>query len=101
MDIPVEIFLGFIAISFILIGIGLVRKIPAMIVFAGFFVLTWSVMPDNIIMGQIPTTSTVSGAVTTYEFEPDLFPFTEMVKVIFAFFSLVLILMGALMMRVD
>lgn len=53
-DIPVELFLGFIGISFILIVIGIVRRpmIPALIVFAGMFILAISMVTDNIVFGS-------------------------------------------------
>lgn len=103
MDIPIELFLGFIATTFIMIIIGIVRnpQIPALIVFAGMFLLTITITTDNIIMGQLVTLSTFNTTNTEYDYEPDLFPFTEMVKVIFALFAVILMLSGALLTRMG
>jgi hypothetical protein len=53
VDIPVELFFGFIGMSVVLLIIGLIRepKIPATVVFAGMFMLTITMVTDNIIMG--------------------------------------------------
>jgi hypothetical protein len=103
MDIPVELFLGFIGTTLIMVIIGIARQpqIPALIVFAGMFLLTWTLIADNIIMGKIPDTSIVSGSTTTYTLVDNLYPFTEIVKVIFSFFSVSLMLVGALLTKVN
>ena len=101
MDIPVELFLGFIGISLVMVGISLAKQIPAIMVFGGMFMLIWVVVTDNIIMGKIPTTSTVSGSVTTYDFEDNLFPLTDWGKVIFSLFAVIMMLVGALITKMS
>lgn len=53
-NIPVELFLGFIGMTFMLIVIGIVRKpnVPVLVVSAGAFILSIAVMTDNIVLGQ-------------------------------------------------
>ena len=99
--IPIELFLGFIGITLVLVGIGLARQIPAMMVFAGMFLLMWTMIITEIDMGSIPVQAVDSGATTTYNYEPDIFEFTEWPKVIFALFSVILMLIGALMTRMG
>lgn len=54
VDIPVELFFGFIGMSVVLLIIGLIRepKIPATVVFAGMFMLTITMVTDNITFGS-------------------------------------------------
>lgn len=54
MDIPIELFSLFIGTSIALAIFGFLRnpQIPAMLVFGGMFILTMSVMTDNIILNQ-------------------------------------------------
>lgn len=99
MNIPFELFLGFVVACIGLGVFGLIRQpqIPAMLVFAGLFILTISVVTTGVIMGKIPTTSTVSGLTTTYEFEDNIFEFTELPKTLFALLSVIFMLLGAVM----
>jgi hypothetical protein len=73
VDIPVELFFGFIGMSVVLLVIGLIRepKIPATVVFAGMFMLTITMVTDNITFGSridniVATESTfnITGSVT-------------------------------------
>src|SRR5574342_1420712 len=99
MEIPIELFLGFIGMSIGLAIFGFVRnpQIPAMLVFAGIFILMVSVMTDSIIMGKIPESSTVTGATTDYVMVDNIFIFTELNKVLFALVGVVCMLSGAIM----
>lgn len=101
MNIPIELFLGFIAMTFILIVVGIVRKVPALMVISGMFILFLSVVSTGIIMGKIPVSSVTSGATTTYTFQDNVFVFTNTTKVIFALFGGIVMIIGALMMRDD
>lgn len=53
VQMPVELFLGFIAVSVSMGIFGFIRnpQVPAMLVFAGMFILTMAVITDNVIMG--------------------------------------------------
>lgn len=65
MDVPVEIFALFIGMSLSLMVVGLVKKVPACLVFAGMFILAISVATDNIVFGQnndTITTTTIENA---------------------------------------
>ena len=96
---PIELFLGGIVLSIAVAIFGFIRQpqIPAMLVFAGMFILVLTLMNDGIIMGKIPITSTSSGNVVTYAFIDNVFEFTELPKTIFAIMGSVLMLIGALM----
>jgi hypothetical protein len=99
LDIPVELFLGFNALSVGLGIFGFIRQpqVPAMIVFGGLFLFVLAIMTDNVIMGKIPTDSTASGATTTYTFEDNTFQFTELPKILYALVGVVMMLTGAIM----
>lgn len=98
-NIPFELFLGFMGVSISLAIFGLARnpQIPAMIVFAGVFILVMAVSIDNIIMGQLVDKSASSGQSVTYTYKPDLFAFNALPKVLFTFIAAVMMLTGALM----
>jgi len=74
MDIPIELFLGFIGTSIALAIFGFVRnpQIPASLVIGGMFILTLAVATDNIVLGfsTITDSSQISentiGNSTTY-----------------------------------
>ncbi|HEY8116006.1 MAG TPA: hypothetical protein VIH70_06300 [Actinomycetota bacterium] len=100
-NIPFEIFSVFIGITLVLVGIGIAKQIPALILFAGMFLLTWTVLIDSIDMGAIPDKSVVSGSTTTYTMKDNPFEFTDWTKVIFALFSVVLMLIGTLLVRMN
>lgn len=51
MEIPIAIFLSFIAIQMILVVIGLWKKIPVLMFLCGFLFFFWAIMTDTIIMG--------------------------------------------------
>lgn len=99
MNIPVELFLGFMALSIVFIIMGVVKKSPALIVTSGMFILTMGVLPDGIIMGKIPTESTVTGATTTYEFIDNVFTYTQVTKMMFGLLGAFIMFVGALMVR--
>ena len=99
MEIPVELFLGFIGVSIAMAIFGFVRnpQIPATIVMGGMFILTLSVATTGIIMGKIPVTSVDSGSTTTYTFVDNTYDFTEFPKTIFALIGVMLMILGGLM----
>jgi hypothetical protein len=99
MDIPIELFLGFIGVSIALAIFGFLRnpQIPATIVMGGMFILFLSVATDNVIMGKIPTTSVTSGSTVNYTFIDNTYEFTEMPKVIFALIGVMCMILGGLM----
>lgn len=101
MDIPFQLFLGFIGISIGLAVFGFIRQpqIPAMLAFAGMFMLAFTVATDNIIMNEhvsIVNANTTSG-VSQYSYTPNLFHFDQYPKMIFALISSIFMLGGALM----
>lgn len=104
-DIPILVFITFFASSISMAIIGLIRnpQIPALVAFAGVFLLVFSISTDNIIIGYNETnsTSTVnsSGNVTQKDnvITPDVYQFTELPKALFGMFATILILAGALM----
>ena len=99
MDIPIELFLGFIVVSIALAIFGFMRQpqIPATIVMGGMFILTLAVTTDTIIMGKIPTQSVDSGATTTYTFIDNTYEFTEMPKVLVSLIGVMAMILGGLM----
>jgi hypothetical protein len=99
MDIPIELFLGFIGVSIALAIFGFLRNppIPATIVMGGMFILFLSVATDNVIMGKIPTTSVTNGSTVNYTFIDNTYEFTEMPKVIFALIGVMCMILGGLM----
>ena len=96
MDIPIELFLGFIGLSFGVGIIGLWQKIPLALLLSGAMLMFWAVITDIIIMGKIPITSTVSGSVTTYAFIDNTFEFTQYPKILFGIIGSVLSIAGGL-----
>lgn len=64
MDIPIELFLGFIGTSIALAIFGFVRnpQIPATLVFGGLFILTIAISTDNVILGfsQVTNSTVIS-----------------------------------------
>lgn len=100
-NLPFEIFTVFIGLTALLVAIGIVKQTPALIVFAGMFLLMWTVVIDSIDMGAIPESSTTIGDTTTYVMEPNTYQFTEWPKTIFSLFSVVLMLIGALLTKIG
>ena len=100
-NIPFEIFFGFIGVVLTLVGIGLAKNVPALLVFAGMFLLTWVMVTDSINMGNIPHNATTSGSVTTYQYTSDPFNFIDWPKVIFGLFGVILMLIGALLTKLN
>lgn len=101
MQIPIELFFGFIGVTLTLVAIGLAKGIPALLVFAGMFLLMWVAVTDEINMGNIPHNATQSGSVTTYEYQHDPYSFISWPKVIFGLFAVILMLVGALLTKVG
>lgn len=99
MILPIELFLGALVVSIAIAIFGFIRQpqIPAMLCFAGMFILVLAVSTESIIMGKIPITSTSSGSVVTYAFIDNEYTFDEFPKVIFGLFGAILMLIGALM----
>lgn len=99
---PVELFLGFIAMAIAMAIFGFMRQpqIPAMVSFAGIFILFISIMISGLIMGKIPTESIeVSASTTQYEFTDNVFDFTGFPQVIFGFVGSIMALTGGLMVN--
>lgn len=103
MELPIELFLGFIGVSIALAIFGFMRnpQIPATIVMGGMFILTLSVSTTGIIMGKIPVTSVDSGATTTYTFEDNIYEFTEFPKTVFALIGVMCMILGGLMVMKE
>lgn len=100
-NLPIEVFFGFIAVTLVLVALGIARKVPALIVFAGMFLLMWVALIDSFNLGSIPTSSNQVGSTINYNYEPDTYLFTEWLKVIFALFSVTLMLIGALLTKMG
>lgn len=108
MDIPVELFLGFIGITLIMTVIGLMRdpRIPLVIMVAGMFIFPFVAITDKIIMGYetelITNTSantTSNATVTSYTYgdaKPIYYDFTEYPKLFFGIYGSGLIFLGAI-----
>lgn len=96
-DIPIELFLGLIVSALALAVFGLMRnpQMMLMLLIAGVFIFTLTALTDNIIMGKIPESSTVSGATTTYTLVDNPYPLTDMPKMLIAMIGAVLMLIGA------
>ena len=77
MNIPFEVFFGFIGVSAFLFVLGLVKQptIPASVVASGMFILLIASMADGLIMGNLVTKSVQSGSTTTYTYTADVFAF--------------------------
>ena len=103
MNIPFEVFFGFIGVSAFLFILGLVKQptIPASVVCSGMFILFIAVFADNLIMGNLVSQSSQSGSVTTYTYKSDLFPMNNYVKVFIALIGTMIMLIGGLMLRSD
>lgn len=100
-NLPFEVFTVFIGLTAIMVGIGIAKQVPALIVFAGMFLLMWSVLIDSIDMGSIPTSSTTVGSTTTYVYTNDPFEFTDWTKTLFSLFAVTLMLIGALLTKMG
>lgn len=78
-DIPIELFITFLGATFGLALLGLIRQpqIPAMIAFAGMFMLAFSVATDNIIVSYGTSandkTIVVTNSTTTYPYDVETF----------------------------
>lgn len=86
MDIPIELFLGFIGVSIAIALFGFVRnpQIPACLVMGGMFILFLSIATDNIIMGfafgQNGFIEEIFYDVMTRSFEQSLFNNTQTIQ---------------------
>lgn len=98
---PVELFLGFIAMAIAMAIFGFMRQpqIPAMVSFAGIFILFISIMLSGIIMGKMPDSSVTSGSTTNYNMTDNVFDFTGFPQVIFGFVGSIMALTGGLMVN--
>lgn len=99
MDIPYEILLGFIFGTMAMSIIGVWKQIPLMMFIGGAIITFLIVITDNIIMGIMPDTSSVSGSTTTYTLVNDLYPLDQWVKILFALMGSVFMLGGALIWK--
>jgi len=96
MDVPLELFLGFMGLSFAMAVIGLCQRIPMLLLIAGAFITVWALITDVIIMGKIPSTSIISGSTTTYTFIDNPYVFTQYPKILIAIIGAVIMLAGGL-----
>lgn len=87
VNIPFELFISFVSISVVLTLFGIMKSIPVLLVAGGLFIITMTVLTDNIIMGKVPASSTTSGSTTTYVMVDNLFAFTQWHKILFSFFG--------------
>jgi hypothetical protein len=99
MNIPIELFAIFLGVSMALLGVGLAKKVGAIILCSGMFVLFTAIITDFIIMGSIPSSSTVSGSTTTYVMVDNLFEFTELHKIFMSIVGIFIMLIGVLFAR--
>ena len=103
MNIPFEVFFGFIGVSAFLFILGLVARIPASLVASGMFILLISAMADGLIMGQLVSKSTFANStnITTYSYTPDIFQMNNYVRVGIALIGCMVILIGGLMTKSE
>jgi cytochrome c biogenesis protein ResB len=97
--IPIELFGIFLGISIVLLGVGISKKVGAIIVCSGIILLFVAVITDIIIMGQVVDTSVTSGSTTTYTYKDATFEFTEIHKVLMVIVGIFIMLIGALYYR--
>lgn len=97
--IPIEVFGILAGFSIALSIFGFIRQpqIPASLAFGGMILFTLGAVFNNIEMGQLVQTSSLSGTTTSYSYSPDLFPLTGISKVITILIGAVMMLFGALM----
>jgi hypothetical protein len=97
--LPVELFLGFMAMCIGVAIFGFVRnpQVPAMLAFAGIFILFIAVMTSGIIMGSVPESSSTSGSTTTYDMIDNTFDFRGFPQMIFGLLGGIMMLTSALM----
>lgn len=97
--IPIEVFGLFVGLAVALAIIGFIRQpqIPASLAFGGIIIFSVGAVFNNIEMGQLVNTSSLSGSTTSYGYNPDLFPLTGISKVITILIGAVMMLFGALM----
>jgi hypothetical protein len=99
MDIPIELFALAMGSSFVFVIIGLLRnpQIPAMIAFAGMFILFIAVTTDKIIMNDRIDNINKTNVTDSYTYVNNSFEFTELPKVVFALIGVFLMLSGGIM----
>lgn len=101
MEIPFELFLGFVGIAVGLAIFGFIRQpqIPAMLAFGGIFIFMIAVLTTGVIMGKIPETSIDSGSTTTYTFIDNVYPFDSWSKTLFALVGGIMMLASGFMVN--
>jgi len=99
MDIPFEVFVMFVGTAIAMSIIGIWKKTPLLLFIGGSLIAFWVIMTDNIIMGSIPQSSSVSGLTTTYVMVDNLYPFTEYPKILFALLGSMMGIAGALVWK--
>jgi len=100
-DIPYQLFLGFVAISIIMVIVGIVGRKAILVFVGGIFMFSMSILTDNIDMGSIPTSSVASGSTITYNYVPDFFVFDQWPKILFGMFSAIIMLTGWMVYRTN
>ena len=99
VNIPIELFGMLSAISLVVFGIGVAKKIGVVCVAGGLLLMTVGLLTDNLIMGKIPASSTLSGSTTTYTLVDNTFQFTYWHKILFVFMGAILAIVGVLISR--
>jgi len=96
--VPIEIFLPFIALAFVMALISFLPRTKnyALLMISGSMITFWALITDIIILSKIPDTSITSGAITTYTFKDNTFEFTQWPKIFFALIGSIMMLMGGL-----
>jgi hypothetical protein len=101
MQLPIEIFSIAIGLSVALGIFGFIRnpQIPAMMAFAGIFILFIAITTDQLKMGNLVSQSIFNSTsnITDYSYNDDIFQFTELPKTIFALLGSIFMLAGGLM----
>jgi hypothetical protein len=99
MEIPIELFAIFLGVSVAILGVGLAKKVGAIVMCSGMLIMFTAIITDFIIMGKIPESSTTSGSTTTYVMADNLFQFTELHKVLMAVIGVFIMIIGVLFSR--
>jgi len=97
MDTPVELFAILIGVACVIVAVGLAKKLGVALAIGGMFILMIGLVTDNIILGQVPQSSTTSGATTTYLMVDNPFPLESWHKVLLSLLGIFLCLLGGIL----
>ena len=94
---PIELFVTLTVIAFICAIVGFLRNPtnPILVFIGGIILVSIAVMTGTLNLGNLVSSSTVSGSTTTYTYTPDNYTFTSTVMMLYAIFGAILILAGA------